>query len=91
MNFMETPAPGLEENGKMNESQITIAVAFLTELSTYPWSSSFGAPWCPPYEYVPPFLSRQTRTTVPVEMHCRHEEGTLKPITCSRPSTHDLP
>jgi hypothetical protein len=32
MNFMETPVPVLEENGKMTESQITIAVAFVTEL-----------------------------------------------------------
>jgi hypothetical protein len=31
MNFMETPVPGLEENGKMTESQLTIAVAFVTE------------------------------------------------------------
>jgi hypothetical protein len=32
MNFMETPAPVLEGNGKMTESQLTIAVAFVTEL-----------------------------------------------------------
>jgi hypothetical protein len=32
MNFMETPAPILEENGKMTESQLTIAVSFVTEL-----------------------------------------------------------
>jgi hypothetical protein len=32
MNFMETPVPGLEGNGKMTESQLTIAVAFVTEL-----------------------------------------------------------
>jgi hypothetical protein len=32
MNFMETPAPGLEENSKMTESRFTIAVAFVTEL-----------------------------------------------------------
>jgi hypothetical protein len=32
MNFMETPVPVLEENGKMTESQLTIAVAFVTEL-----------------------------------------------------------
>jgi hypothetical protein len=32
MNFMETPAPILEENGKMTESQLAIAVAFVTEL-----------------------------------------------------------
>jgi hypothetical protein len=29
MNFMETPVPGLEENGKMTESQLKIAVAFV--------------------------------------------------------------
>jgi hypothetical protein len=29
MNFMETPVPVLEENGKMPESQLTIAVAFV--------------------------------------------------------------
>jgi hypothetical protein len=34
MNFMETPVPVLEENGKMNESQPTIAVAFVTELTS---------------------------------------------------------
>jgi hypothetical protein len=32
MSFMETPVPVLEENGKMTESQLTIAVAFATEL-----------------------------------------------------------
>jgi hypothetical protein len=32
MKFMETPVPVLEENGKMTESQLTIAVAFVTEL-----------------------------------------------------------
>jgi hypothetical protein len=32
MNFMETPAPILEVNGKMTESQLAIAVAFVTEL-----------------------------------------------------------
>jgi hypothetical protein len=32
MNFMETPIPGLEENGKMTDSQLQIAVAFVTEL-----------------------------------------------------------
>jgi hypothetical protein len=32
MNFMETPAPGLEDNGKMNESQLNIAAAFVKEL-----------------------------------------------------------
>jgi hypothetical protein len=32
MNFMETPLPILEGNGKMTESQIAIAVAFVTEL-----------------------------------------------------------
>jgi hypothetical protein len=32
MSFMETPVPVLEENGKMTESQLTIAVAFVTEL-----------------------------------------------------------
>jgi hypothetical protein len=32
MNFMETPVPVLEGNGKMTESQLTIAVAFVTEL-----------------------------------------------------------
>jgi hypothetical protein len=32
MNFMETPVPILEENGKMTVSQLTIAVAFVTEL-----------------------------------------------------------
>jgi hypothetical protein len=31
MNFMETPLPVLEENGKMNESQLTIAVAIVIE------------------------------------------------------------
>jgi hypothetical protein len=30
MKFMENPVPGLEENGKMTESQLTIAVAFVT-------------------------------------------------------------
>jgi hypothetical protein len=30
MNFMETPVPGLEENGKINEIHLTIAVAFVT-------------------------------------------------------------
>jgi hypothetical protein len=32
MNFTETPVPVLEENGKMTESQLPIAVAFVTEL-----------------------------------------------------------
>jgi hypothetical protein len=32
MNFTETPVPVLEENGNMTESQLTIAVAFVTEL-----------------------------------------------------------
>jgi hypothetical protein len=32
MNFMETPVPGLEENGKMTESELKIAVALETEL-----------------------------------------------------------
>jgi hypothetical protein len=32
MNFMETPVPVLEENYKMTEIQLTIAVAFVTEL-----------------------------------------------------------
>jgi hypothetical protein len=32
MNFIETPVPVLEENGKMTESQLTIVVAFVTEL-----------------------------------------------------------
>jgi hypothetical protein len=32
MNFMETPVPVLEENGNMTESQLTIGVAFVTEL-----------------------------------------------------------
>jgi hypothetical protein len=32
-----------------------------------------------------------TRTTRPVNIHCRHEEGTLKKIMCSRPSAHDIP
>jgi hypothetical protein len=32
MNFMDTPVPVLEVNGKMNESHLTIAVAFVTEL-----------------------------------------------------------
>jgi hypothetical protein len=32
MNFMETPVPVLEENGKMNETQLTIAVNFVTEM-----------------------------------------------------------
>jgi hypothetical protein len=32
MNFMETPVPILEENGKMTESQLAISVAFVTEL-----------------------------------------------------------
>jgi hypothetical protein len=32
MNFMDTPDPVLEENGKMTESQLTIAVTFVTEL-----------------------------------------------------------
>jgi hypothetical protein len=32
MNFMDTPVPVLEENGKMTESQLTISVAFVTEL-----------------------------------------------------------
>jgi hypothetical protein len=32
MNFMKTPVPILEENGKMTESQIAISVAFVTEL-----------------------------------------------------------
>jgi hypothetical protein len=32
MNFMETPVPGLEENGKMTESQLKIAVDFVIEL-----------------------------------------------------------
>jgi hypothetical protein len=33
MNFMETPVPILEGNGKMTETQLTIAVAFVTELT----------------------------------------------------------
>jgi hypothetical protein len=32
INFMETPVPVLEKNGKMTESQLVIAVAFVTEL-----------------------------------------------------------
>jgi hypothetical protein len=32
MNFMETPLPVLEENGKMTESQLTLTVTFVTEL-----------------------------------------------------------
>jgi hypothetical protein len=32
MKFMETPVPVLEGNGKMTESQLTIGVAFVTEL-----------------------------------------------------------
>jgi hypothetical protein len=32
MNFKEIPVPVLEENGKMAEIQITITVAFATEL-----------------------------------------------------------
>jgi hypothetical protein len=32
MNFMETPVPVLKGNVKMTESQLTIAVAFMTEL-----------------------------------------------------------
>jgi hypothetical protein len=32
MNFMETPALILEENGKMTESQLAISIAFVTEL-----------------------------------------------------------
>jgi hypothetical protein len=32
MNFMETPVPILEGNGKMTESQLAIAVDFVTEL-----------------------------------------------------------
>jgi hypothetical protein len=32
MNFMDTPVPVLEGNGKMTDSQLTIAVAFVTEL-----------------------------------------------------------
>jgi hypothetical protein len=32
MKFIETPVSILEENGKMTESQLTIAVAFVTEL-----------------------------------------------------------
>jgi hypothetical protein len=32
MNFMEDPTPGLEENQKITESQLKIAVAFVTEL-----------------------------------------------------------
>jgi hypothetical protein len=32
MNFMENPAPVLEENGKMTESQLTFVVAFVTGL-----------------------------------------------------------
>jgi hypothetical protein len=32
MNFMETPDPILEGNGKMTERQLAIDVAFLTEL-----------------------------------------------------------
>jgi hypothetical protein len=32
MNFMEIPVPVLKENGKMTERQLTIAVAFVTEL-----------------------------------------------------------
>jgi hypothetical protein len=32
VNFMETPVSGLEGNGKMTESQLKIAVAFVTEV-----------------------------------------------------------
>jgi hypothetical protein len=32
MNFMETPAPILEDNDKMTESKLTISVAFVTDL-----------------------------------------------------------
>jgi hypothetical protein len=32
INFMETPVPVLEEDGKMTDSQLTISVAFATEL-----------------------------------------------------------
>jgi hypothetical protein len=32
MNFMDTPVPGVEDNGKMTDSQLKITVAFVTEL-----------------------------------------------------------
>jgi hypothetical protein len=68
----------------MTESQLTIAVAFVTELI------SLGVLYLVPHG-VPPFLSRQTITTRPVDINFRHEEGTPTPIMCIRPSTHYLP
>jgi hypothetical protein len=32
MNFMEIPNPGLEEHGKMTDSQLQISVSFVSEL-----------------------------------------------------------
>jgi hypothetical protein len=88
MKFMKTPAPILEDNVNMTESQLTIAVAFVTELNG---SSGFSPPGCPSYENVSPVFGRQSRTTRQVEMNCRHEERASKQIMCSRTSPHDMP
>jgi hypothetical protein len=72
----------------MTESQLKIAVAFVTELI------SLGVLALVPHGVllvnVYPLLSFQTRTIRPVEMHFRHEEGIPKPIMCSRPIAHDF-
>jgi hypothetical protein len=72
MNFMDTPAPVWEDNGKMTGKQLTIAVAFVTELIIL-GVLDLVPQWCPSYEYVLPVFSLQARTTIPVDMHCRHE------------------
>jgi hypothetical protein len=90
VNFMETPVRILEDNGKMTESQLAIAVAFVTELISL-GVLALVPPGCPSYECMSPVFGRQARTTRPVEMHCRHEEGASKQIMYSRPSTHKMP
>jgi hypothetical protein len=67
MNFMETPNPGLEENGKINESQLKIAVDFVTELVSLGVLALVLFTEC-----VPPFLSCKTWTARSMEMYCRY-------------------
>jgi hypothetical protein len=66
-----THVPGLEENGKMTESQLNIAVAFVTYLISL-GVLALVPQGVPPCECVPPFLICQNRTTIPVEVNYRH-------------------
>jgi hypothetical protein len=85
---METPVPVLEENGKMTENQLTIAVAFMTELI------SLGVLALVPHGVLlmnvcPLFLV--TKPGQPDQWRCIADMKTPTPIMCIRPSTHDLP